>query len=311
MTDFVGKRKYFFALSIFIIVAGLIGLLINGLQLDIQFQGGTIIQLQMEHDNYEIAEVESSVSKIVEKPVSAQKLETYNPDESGDRINILMLKLGGQTLLESERDDIVRMLKENYPVADNPQMQVDSVEPFIGREMMQKGITAALIASGLIILYIWYRFSVMSGLAAGITAVIALIHDALVMFSIYTIFRIPINESFVAAILVILGYSINDTIVIYDRIRENAPLMGKARVEELVNVSIRQSLVRTINTTLTTIICAIVVYIFAAINNIQSLKDFSLPLIAGLISGTYSSLFIAGPLWMMWRKSHPARRRRA
>ena len=190
-------------------------------------------------------------------------------------------------------------------------MQVDSVEPFIGKEMMQKGITAALIASGLIILYVWYRFSLISGLAAAITAVIALIHDTLVMFSLYTIFRLPVNESFVAAVLMILGYSINNTIVIYDRIRENAPLMGKARVEDLVNTSIKQSLSRSINTTVTTLICILVVYIFASINSIQSLKDFSLPIIAGLIAGTYSSLFIATSLWYVWAKSHPIRRRRA
>jgi preprotein translocase subunit SecF len=311
MIDFMSKRKYFFALSIFVILAGLVGLLVNGLQLDIQFQGGTVIQLQMKNNDYNISELESRVGGLLNKPVSAQRLETYNPEDAGDRINILMLKLGGQTLSEKERDEVVGMLRENYPVADDPQMQIDSVEPFIGKEMMQKGITAALIASGLIILYVWYRFSLISGLAAAITAVIALIHDTLVMFSLYAIFRLPVNESFVAAVLMILGYSINNTIVIYDRIRENAPLMSKARVDELVNTSIKQSLSRSINTTVTTLICILVVYIFASINSIQSLKDFSLPIIAGLIAGTYSSLFIATSLWYVWAKSHPIRRRRA
>ena len=220
MIDFMSKRKYFFALSIFVILAGLVGLLVNGLQLDIQFQGGTVIQLQMKNNDYNISELESRVGGLLNKPVSAQRLETYNPEDAGDRINILMLKLGGQTLSEKERDEVVGMLRENYPVADDPQMQIDSVEPFIGKEMMQKGITAALIASGLIILYVWYRFSLISGLAAAITAVIALIHDTLVMFSLYAIFRLPVNESFVAAVLMILGYSINNTIVIYDRIRK-------------------------------------------------------------------------------------------
>src|SRR5690554_165162 len=175
MIDYIGKRKYFFAISFIIILAGIIGLFVNGLQLDIQFQGGTIIQLEMDNDNYDIGELEAKISKIAGKAVSAQKLETYNPENTEERLKILMLKLGGVTLSETERADILQMIMEEYPVADNPEMQVDSVEPFIGKEMLKNGITAALIASALIIIYIWYRFSVMSGLAAAITAVKALL----------------------------------------------------------------------------------------------------------------------------------------
>ncbi|HOJ12575.1 MAG TPA: protein translocase subunit SecF, partial [Clostridiales bacterium] len=131
---------------------------------------------------------------------------------------------------------------------------------------------------------------------------VALAHDVLVMFSAYTIFNIPMNESFIAAVLTILGYSLNNTIVVYDRIRENSNRMRKAPVDELVNTSITQSLSRTINTTATTLTAIIVVYIFAAANNIQSIKEFAFPLIIGLISGTYSSLFVAPPLWMMWKQ---------
>jgi len=123
------------------------------------------------------------------------------------------------------------------------------------------------------------------------------------MFAVYTIFRIPVNESFIAAVLTILGYSLNDTIVIYDRIRENAKIIGSKDIENLVNTSVVQTMSRTIYTTISTLICVIVIYIFAAVNNIQSLKEFSFPLIFGLVSGTYSTVFIASPLWMLWRNA--------
>ncbi len=312
MIDLMSKRKYFFALSLIIVAAGLIGFAVNGLQLDIQFQGGTILQIQMQGEDFDTVKIQNEVSSLIGKNVSAQKLKTYNPDSTEDKINILMLKVGStDTLTDVEINSVVNLLRDKYNVRQDAQMQVESVDPFIGKEMMNKGITAALIASGLIVIYVWWRFSVMSGLPAAMMAIAALVHDAMVMFSVYTIFRIPVNEAFVAAVLTILGYSLNDTIIIYDRIRENTTLMGRKKIEELVNRSVLQTLTRSINTTVTVLFCIITVYIFASVNNIQSLRDFSLPLIAGLASGAYSSIFIASPLWMMYKQSRLKAARRA
>lgn len=143
----------------------------------------------------------------------------------------------------------------------------------------------------------------MSGLSAGVMAVLALLHDAAIMLSVYTVFRIPLNDSFIAAVLTILGYSMNDTIIIYDRIRENSNLLRKVPIAELVNKSILQTLARSINTVVTVLICVTTVYVFAVYHNIKSIQDFSLPLIVGITSGCYSSIFIASPLWVMWRQS--------
>lgn len=307
MIDLMSKRNYCFAFSIIILVIGFIGLLVNGIQLDIQFQGGTILQIVMEDDSFNSNDIEVEVSDLISKSVTAQKLQTYNPENAEDMINILMLKVSSEdTLTDTELNSVVNMISENYNVNENAQMEVQSVAPFIGAEMLQNGLKATILALALIIIYVWWRFRVM-GLAAAITAVVALLHDVVIMFAVYIVFKIPINESFVAAMLTILGYSLNDTIIIYDRIRENTRIMGKADTEALVNTSVVQTLTRTITTSITTLVCVIVVYIFGAVYNIQSLKDFSFPLMFGLISGTYSTIFIASPLWLIWKKAQEKR----
>jgi len=263
----------------------------------------------MADENFDTTKIESVIGSTINKKVVAQKLQTYNAKDVNDKIDLLMLKVSSEnTLTDTEFNKVVEVLRSEFNVKPDAEMDVQSVQPFIGKEMMQNGLKAALIASVLIILYVWWRFSAMSGLSAAIMAIIALLHDALIMFSVYTIFRVPINESFVAAILTILGYSMNDTIIVYDRIRENSNLLRKSDVFELVNRSVLQTLTRSINTLLTTVICVLSVFVFASINNIASLKEFTLPLIVGLISGGYSSIFIAGPLWAMWKKSQAVKK---
>lgn len=309
MIDLFSKRFYFFALSIVIILAGLIGLLVNGLQLDIQFQGGTVVQIEMNDDKFDTNKVESVISSAINKKVSVQKLQTYNAKDTSSRINLLMLKVAKEDTLTGEQlNKVVEVLKNEFNVKPDAQIQVQNVAPFIGKEMMQKGLLAAVIASALIVIYVWWRFSVMSGLSAAIFANLALLHDAMVMFAVYTIFKVPFNESFVAAVLTILGYSINDTIVIYDRIRENTRMMKKMPFAQLVNTSVVQTMSRTINTTITVMICVITVLVFASVNNIQSIKEFSFPLLVGLVSGTYSTVFIASPLWAMWQEAKVKRK---
>lgn len=303
MFDIVGKRKISFIVSLLIFLAGIIGFIVNGLQLDIQFEGGTIIQIQMADDNFDSNNIEQTLSSMLNKNVTAQKLQTINAKDSEKKIDLLMLRVSkSDTLTTEEFNEVVKTLREEFGVSEEAEMDVQSVQPFIGAEMLKNGLKAALLASILIILYVWKRFSVMSGLSAAVIAVMALLHDALAMITVYLVFKIPINESFIAAVLTILGYSINSTIIIYDRIRENTSLMRKASLNELVNKSILQTVSRSINTVVTTLVAVVCVYIFAAMNNIQSLKDFTFPLIIGIFSGTFSSLFLVGPVWAMWKE---------
>ena len=302
MIDFVGKRKYFFGLSIVLILVGIVFLLVNGLELDIQFQGGTLLKIEMPDDNFDADEIATTVGSELNKAVTAQKMKTFNPENAEEEIDMLMLKVSSKdTLSDDEIKQVITVLREKYNVKPDAQNQVQSVQPFIGREMLKDGLLAALIASVAIVLYVWWRFKIISGLSAAVMALVALFHDVVIVFLLYAVFRIPVNESFIAAMLTILGYSINDTIIVYDRIRENKRLYRKTSLAELVNMSTMQTLSRTINTTITTLIAVLSVFIFASFNNIQSLKDFTLPLIIGLLSGSYSSIFIASPLWEMWQ----------
>lgn len=306
MIDIMAKKNYFFAVPIIILIVALVIFLAKGIIVDIQFQGGTIIEMEMQDSNFDPNEIGAVLNKNLNRVISAQKVETYNPEEESDKLSILMLKIPEENLSDEEINSIIELMTKEYNAKRVYRMQ--NVEPFIANETKQKGIRAVTIASALILVYIWWRFSTISGLPAGVAALIALIHDTLMILAAYIIFRIPINESFVAAVLTILGYSINDTIIIYDRIRENSKRMGGMSLRELSNISIKQTLSRTINTSLTTLIAILTVYIFASLNNIESIKDFTFPLIIGTISGVYSTLFIAIPLWVMW-KEREARRK--
>jgi preprotein translocase subunit SecF len=301
--DFYGKRYLFFGISILIILCGLIGYIVNGVSLDIQFEGGTLMKFVMQDGNFDTDKIQAEIRKELGKSITAQKLQTYNPSNENEKLNVLSLRVSKQDALTGDEiNKVIQILKNDFGLKEGADMQIQNVAPFIGREMLEKGILAAVIASVLIVFYVWWRFSVMSGLSAAIFANVALIHDALVMLSFYLIFRFPLNESFLAALLTILGYSINDTIIIYDRIRENSKFIKKTAYGQLINTSIVQTLSRTINTTVTTLICIITILVFASANNISSLKEFTLPLTVGLVSGTYSTIFIASPLWAMWQE---------
>ena len=169
----------------------------------------------------------------------------------------------------------------------------DHVSATVGKELWGNASMALIIAAILMLIYISFRFELLSG----ISAVIALLHDLLVMIAIYAIFRLPVNTSFIAAMLTILGYSINATIVIFDRIRENTKFMKKETFAEITNKSIWQSLGRAINTSVTTLLTIVMVYILG----VASVREFAFPIIVGIVCGTYSSIFLAGPIWALFR----------
>jgi preprotein translocase subunit SecF len=303
--DILGKKKYFFSFSILFIAVGVLFFFINGLQYDVQFSGGTVVQIEMEDSKFDENDAVTLVREVLDKESNAYKLKTYNPDDTSSQINILKVQISNtEGALESEQFN--KLLEElqnsdKFNVKENPNMEVQNIQPAIGKELRNDGFLAVAISALLITFYIAIRFKLMSGMTAGITAIMALLHDVFIMMSVYTIFKIPINETFIAAILTIVGYSINDTIIIYDRIRENMGRMRRTNIEELVNTSIIQTLTRSINTVVTVLICIITLYVFASINNIDSIKQFSFPLIIGLTSGGYSSIFIASPLWVIFK----------
>ncbi|MDK2882331.1 MAG: preprotein translocase subunit SecF [Bacillota bacterium] len=278
--DFISRSKVWLALSGTLIMIGLMALLIRGgLNLGLDFRGGTLLQLRF--------------TKTVSTEDVRNVLKDYGLEKSG------IQNSGGNTVLirtrdltDQERQDVLAGLKEklgSYEV-----FRTEKVGATISRELTRNAFLASAIASALMLVYITVRFEFKFAVAA----ILALIHDLLVTVSLFALFNIEVDSTFVAAILTILGYSINDTIVVFDRIRENLKARRKEPLEELVNRSINETLTRSINTSLTTLFTVIALLFFGG----ETTKVFALALLIGLASGTYSSIFIASPLWYLWQK---------
>lgn len=305
MIDLMGKKFFFFGLSLIILLTGVVFYFINGgIKLDIQFQGGTIMKIQMPDDKFDTTKAADIVKTSIGKTATVQKSSTYNADDKKNKIHMLVLNIASKdTLTSDERSKVITDIKKEYNLKEDTQVTVNSIAPFIGEEIKKNAVYAVVLSSLLIILYVWWRFRALSGLSAGVMSIAALVHDVLIMFVVYIIFRIPLNDSFIAAMLTIIGYSMNDTIIIYDRIRENSRLLKKTPIAELVNRSIVQTLNRSINTGIAALLSIITVYVFASLNNISAIKEFALPLIIGIASGCYSSIFIASPLYVLWMEA--------
>lgn len=295
--DFYGKRKIFFIISIGIMLAGIIGVLVNGVTMDIQFKGGALLKYTYtgEVDADEAADI---ATNQLNRPVTTQITSDLTTGEQKLVFNIA----GEYGLAAEDQQELDTILKDRFPESELKLSESQMVEKFFGDKFLTNGIKSILLATVLVMVYVWIRFKMMGGLSAGVMAVVALLHDVLVVFFTCVIFRIPIGDSFVAVALSIIGYSINDTIVIYDRIRENAKTYKGFPVETITNLSITQSMTRSINTNVAVMISVTLVYIIAAVNSIESIQSFALPMAVGSISGCYSTICIAGPLWVQWKK---------
>ncbi len=294
---FYKKRWIFFSISLLIIVIGIIAIFINGVRLDIQFKGGSLLKYTYTGgiDDDAAADV---ISGMLNRPVSTQVTTNIKTDEKRLVINIA----GNYGLDAKDQQELDNALKEKFPDAGLALSESSMVEPFFGQKFLQNGMTAIFLAACFVILYVWIRFRRIGGLSAGIMALIALLHDVIVVFATCVIFKIPIGDSFIAVTLTIIGYSINDTIVIYDRIRENRRTNPKLAIDVLTDVSINQSMMRSVNTNIAVLISVSLVYLLAFANSIESIQSFALPMAIGTISGCYSTVCIAGPLWVMWKK---------
>jgi preprotein translocase SecF subunit len=297
MIKFYQKRKIFYTISILVIIIGIVCLFVNGVDLDIEFEGGAILKYQMTGD-VSTKSVDDLVTSAMSRSASCQ-ISTDN----ATGVSYLVINFSGKDGLSSEEQTTLdTALKAAYPENSLSLYETTVVSPFIGKQFLVNGIKAIVFAFIMIILYVWYSFRKIGGLSAGIMALIALLHDCLIIFFAFIIFKIPLNENFIAALLTIIGFSVNDTIVIYDRIRENMLKNPKMDIEELVDKSVSQSLTRSINTSLAVFFSIVIVCIFAQIYGIDSILSFAFPMTFGVISGCYSSVCLAGPLWVSWKK---------
>ena len=297
MIRFYKHRYIYFAISICIILFGITAAFINGIQLDIQFKGGTILKY-----TYATTINAEQTEKIVEQAVGRNTNCLLQSNMAKDEKMLIVSLAGNEAITSQEQEAVTSALTKAYPDAHLALSESLTVEPFIGRHFFTNGLIAIALSFLLILMYVGFRFKNIGGLSAGTMAIVALFHDVFVVTAVFIIFKIPLNDSFIAAMLTIIGFSINDTIVIYDRIRENERLLGrKVPTEELVDLSINQSMMRSINTNLAVFASITVIYVFAQIYDIGSIRGFALPMMFGTISGCYSTICIAGPLWTMWQ----------
>lgn len=280
----VKNRFIFIAISVIVILAGFAAMIINAgmgkgaFSTDVEFSGGTSIEVSIgkEFDNKDITNIVKETTG--ENNPQVQKIG------DGNSVNIKTKSLSAdvRTKLESALSEKYGLKSENFSIQD--------VSATISSEMVKTSILSVVIACLAMLVYISIRFKDFS---MGASAILALCHDALIVVGSYAILRIPLSNSFIAAILTVLGYSINATIVIFDRVRENRTKLGRNNYEALVNTSVKQTLTRSLFTSLTTFFTVLCLFIFG----VQSVREFVLPISIGIVCGTYSSIFIAGNVW--------------
>jgi preprotein translocase SecF subunit len=280
----MGPRKIWFGISLSLLAIGLVFLIINGgLNLGMDFTGGSSIHATIGR-TFEVSEIREIMDK-------------YDPDatithagQNKDQV-IVRTKISFDN---EKRAEITQAFIEKYKI-ESTNISFETIGPTVGKELAMQSLIAILLAFAGIMVYVSFRFEWRFGLAS----LTALVHDTAMMIATYAVFQIPVNGTFIAALLTIIGYSINDTIVIFDKIRENLKSERSRKIDydNLVNVSVTQTLARSINTSLTTLITIFALYFLG----VPAIKEFAFPMIIGVVSGCYSTIFIASPLWVMLR----------
>ena len=312
--DFIGKRKIYYTISIVLISLGIIISAIFGVNLSIDFTGGAIIKY-----SYTGAVDRNTAQSVAVKALSSQsgmEVSTKLDEDFGTHTKTIVYEIN-RNLTSDMQANLYKTVSSQFSGNNITKYSSDNVSASIGAQFLQKSVLAVLLASILIVLYIWFRFRKIGGLPAGITAFIALVHDVIMGYVAFALMRIPLDANFIAVTLTILGYSINDTIVVYDRVRENRRLYGsKIPFKDIVNKSINQSFARSINTSLATFSAIAVLGIFSIVYRLDSVTSFALPMMVGVATGCYSTICIAGPLWVSWEthkenKAQAAKERQA
>ena len=273
-----------------------------GVKLDINFSGGTKLAYSYEGD-IDDAEIESAVKEVIDNSFTVSKSTSL----AGDTKTFEITLVGRESISAETQEELTEKLSETFSDNDITLYNSNSVSPNIAGTFFAKSLVAVLITALLVVIYVGIRFRRIGGVSAAATALLTLIFDVLVTFFVCVIFRLQIDSNYIAVVLTILGYSLNDTIVIYDRVRENERLNPDAEIGVLVNDSINMVKVRNIVTSVTTFIAVITIVVVSELFGLSSLRTFAIPMAFGIVSGGASSLFIAGPMWVIWKR-HKAKK---
>ena len=288
--DFVANLKKALIISLAIMLVGVAFNVIFGTQMDISFKGGTLIR-------YEYAEAPDldQMTKAAQKHLGKDASLSFDEVNSTD---VVTIKLPGEVTTE-QKEALDKDLSKNFKGSKLEVFSSNTLSATMGTKFLLRCLLALALAAILLVIYVGFRFRKIGGIPAAVSALIALLHDLLIVYFTFVIFGIELNDNFVAVMLTILGYSLNDTIVIFDRVR-TLRRRSDAPLATVVNDSLHTVMRRTIITTVTTCLAILSVLVVALIMHVDSIISFALPMLLGAISGSYSSLFLSGPIWVRW-----------
>ncbi len=279
-----------------IICAALIVGIVFGVNLDINFKGGSRLTYTYTGE-VKVADVE----KLIEKTLDGKDVTVSESSSmTGDSTKLVVTLVGDEALSTEAQQKILTALQKDYKDNKIELGEAQTVSPTLAGSFFAKALFAVALAAALVVVYVGFRFKRIGGVSAAVTALAALVLDVLVAFAVCAIFRLQIDSNFMAVILMLLGYSLNDTIVIYDRIRENKRSMSSRDLETIVDTSITQVMRRTIFTTVTTFVAVVTVIVVSEICGLTTLRTFAIPMAFGIVSGCVSSMCVSGPLWVKW-----------
>ncbi|MEE1026623.1 MAG: protein translocase subunit SecF [Acutalibacteraceae bacterium] len=301
--DFIKSRKIWMAVYALIIIAGIVVFAIFGANLSIDFKGGATFEYSFTGD-IDLKEAEKVVEEALKKKVNITESTGYTTNAKTLVVSLVTDESVGVEAQEKLETKLNETFKDNKIELSSS----NSVSPSIASNFFLKCLVAVVLASLLVILYVGIRFRKIGGVSAGMFALLALLLDCIVAFCVCIFFRLEIDSNFMSVILTTLGYSLNDTIVVYDRIRENTKLYPEMGLRDRINLSINQSLGRTIKTTLATFLAIIAIVVVAEFFGLSTLRSFAIPMAVGILSGCVSSICLSSPLWYSWRKGTIARK---
>ena len=292
MKSITSKSKIFFTVSAVFIVLSIVLLFVRGLNFGIDFTGGTTLQFNL-NQKY-TADIEKDIREIVKENTKKTGIVVQQTGEKG--VSITTPELSNE-----ESDKVIEAIKTSYKLEQKDLLANDKVSGSVSGRLILDSLKAIALAILLMLLYITWRFDFKSGTCA----VIALAHDVIIMLGFYALFQFTVSTSFIAAILTIVGYSINATIIVFDRVRENARFSKNMTANQNVDNAVKSSFFRALNSSITTLLTIGVLYVMG----VDSIREFALPIIVGIVAGTYSSLLLAPPFWAWWKNAETKKKK--
>lgn len=308
--DFNKPLKWVLIAYAAIIVAGIVITAIFGANLSIDFKGGTVITYNYQFEEGEIADINvDDVKALVAENLKVDASVTKGASIAGDTYTITVSLVKNEAITTEAQEALSTALQEKYPDNNVSVYSSTSVSPTLATSFFVKALAAVVVVAILVVVYVGIRFRKIGGVTAALTALASLVLDVAISFIACVAFRLQIDMTYIAVVLTILGYSLNDTIVVYDSVRENKKTSEGLTLAETVDKSLHDVLARNIVTTITTVLAVVTIIVVSELFGLTSLRPFAIPMVFGLISGCVSSLFVSAPLWVVWRNKLDAKKK--